>query len=57
MDDAVHATFFQKVILTVIAGFFAACLVWFYQNIVEGGNRAVNGAYTNTTGFSSSSRR
>ena len=28
-------TFLQKVMLTVICGFFAACLLWMFRNIIE----------------------
>lgn len=45
-----HATFFQKFMLTIVSGFFAACLVWFYIHIIEQANTDVNGAYANTTG-------
>jgi hypothetical protein len=45
-----HATFFQKFTLTIIAGFFAACLVWFYVHIIEQGNDDINKHYQNNTG-------
>ena len=37
-----HATFLQKVILALVAAFFASCLIWFYKNIVQQGERDVN---------------
>jgi hypothetical protein len=48
-----HATFFQKIILTLIAGFFAACLVEFYKNIIIAGDQSVNGGFNNRGGISS----
>lgn len=45
-----QATFFQKLILAVLAGFAAACLVWFYRNIIEKGNDEINKNYRNSTG-------
>jgi len=37
-----QATFFQKVILTLVAAFFASCLVWFYKNIIQKGDEDIN---------------
>jgi preprotein translocase subunit SecG len=37
-----HATFIQKVILTLIVAFFASCLVWFYKNIIQKGDDDIN---------------
>jgi len=37
-----QATFIQKVILTIVAAFFASCLVWFYKNIIQKGNEDIN---------------
>lgn len=48
-----RATFLQKVVLTVIAGFFAACVVEFYMRIIVAGDRDVNGGYNNPHGISS----
>ena len=48
-----HATFFQKILLTVFAGFCAACLFEFYKNIIVAGDQAVNGGYHNRAGISS----
>ena len=47
-----HATFFQKILLTIVAGFFAACVVEFYMKIIVEGDRAVNGGYSNPHGIS-----
>ena len=51
-----RATFFQKVILTLLAGFAFACLIEFYKTFVTGADRAVNGGYHNRVGISASSR-
>ena len=48
-----HPTFTQRVILTVLAGFVAACLIQFYKKIIVEGDRAVNGGYHNSAGLSS----
>jgi preprotein translocase subunit SecG len=37
-----QATFVQKVILTLVAAFFASCLVWFYKNIIQKGDDDIN---------------
>jgi hypothetical protein len=42
---AVHATFFQKVILCAIAGFFAAGLIEWGKVFVEGADDALNKGY------------
>ena len=44
-----HATFFQKVILCMIAGFFAACLVRWGKVFVTGADDALNAGYRNTS--------
>lgn len=31
----IQNTFIQKLIMTIIAGFFAACLLWFLRHIVD----------------------
>lgn len=43
-----HATFLQKVILCMIAGFFAACLVEWGRVFVTGADDALNAGYKNT---------
>jgi hypothetical protein len=40
-----HATFFQKVILCAIAGFFAASLIEWAKVFVEGADDALNKGY------------
>ena len=40
-----QATFLQKVILTLIAAFFASCLVEFYKNVIQGADNDLNGAW------------
>ncbi|MDQ6860194.1 MAG: hypothetical protein M3032_03445 [Verrucomicrobiota bacterium] len=44
-----QATFFQKVILCAIAGFFAASLFEWGQMFVSGADDALNGGYKNRT--------
>ena len=44
-----HATFFQKVILCAIAGFFAACLLQWGKIFVTGADDALNAGYRNTS--------
>ena len=44
-----HATFLQKVILCMIAGFFAACLAQWGKVFVTGADEALNAGYKNTT--------
>jgi hypothetical protein len=43
-----HATFIQKVILCMIAGFFAACLIQWGKVFVEGADDALNKGYKHT---------
>jgi hypothetical protein len=40
-----RSTFFQKLLICVIAGFFAACLIQWSKVFVEGADDALNGAY------------
>ena len=40
-----HATFLQKVILCMVAGFLAACLIQWGKTFVEGADDALNGDY------------
>ncbi|HWM25824.1 MAG TPA: hypothetical protein VNP98_13460 [Chthoniobacterales bacterium] len=42
-----HATFTQKVIICMVAGFLAACLVQWGKVFVEGADDALNGGYNN----------
>jgi len=43
-----HATFIQKVILCMIAGFLAACLIQWGKVFVEGADDALNKGYAHT---------
>ena len=45
---AVHATFFQKVIICAIAGFFAAALLEWGKIFVTGADDALNKGYKHT---------
>jgi hypothetical protein len=45
---AVHATFFQKVIICAIAGFLAAALVEWGKVFVTGADDALNKGYKHT---------
>ncbi len=47
-----QATFMQKVMLTLIAAFFAACLCEFYMKFVDGADDALNAGYKNRYGTS-----
>lgn len=47
-----QATFMQKVVLTIIAAFFAACLCEFYMKFVDGADDALNANYKNRYGTS-----
>lgn len=40
-----HATFIQKVIICMVAGFLAACLVQWGKVFVEGADDALNAGY------------
>lgn len=40
-----HATFIQKVIICMILGFFAACLLEWGRVFVTGADEALNGGY------------
>ena len=41
-------SFFQKLVLTILAGALAAGIFEFYKNFVVGSMEAVNGGYTPT---------
>lgn len=47
-EAAVHATFLQKVIICMIAGFLAACLLQWGKMFVTGADDALNKGYKNT---------
>ena len=40
-----HSTFIQKVLICMVAGFFAACLIQWGKIFVEGADDALNGGY------------
>ena len=48
-----HSTFFQKVLICMVAGFFAACLIQWGKVFVEGADDALNGGYKKTSPRSS----
>jgi hypothetical protein len=43
--DTMHATFIQKVLICMVAGFFAACLIQWGKVFVEGADDALNAGY------------
>ncbi len=45
---SMHATFFQKVIICAVLGFFAACLLQWGKVFVTGADEALNGGYKHT---------
>jgi hypothetical protein len=45
----VHATFLQKVIICMIAGFLAAALIEWGKTFVTGADEALNGGYKHRT--------
>ena len=45
LSQQMHATFLQKVILYMVAGFLAACLIQWGKTFVEGADDALNGDY------------
>ena len=51
-----HATFTQKVIICMVAGFLAACLIQWGKVFVTGADDALNKGYQNTTGISSTGK-
>lgn len=52
--NAMHATFFQKLLLTMIAAFAFACLIQFYKTFIIGADQAINGGYKSSHGLSHS---
>jgi hypothetical protein len=45
MNREMHNTFFQKVIICAIAGFFAASLFEWAKTFIEGADQALNKGY------------
>ncbi|MEP6698328.1 MAG: hypothetical protein ABJB09_01225 [Verrucomicrobiota bacterium] len=43
-----HATFIQKVIICMVAGFLAACLIQWRKVFAEGADDALNKGYAHT---------
>ena len=43
-----RSTFFQKILICMLAGFFAACLIQWGKVFVEGADDALNGDYKKT---------
>lgn len=50
--NAMHATFFQKLLLAMIAAFAFACLIEFYKTFIIGADQALNGGYKTSHGIS-----
>jgi hypothetical protein len=48
-----EATFWQKLVVTILAGFFAACLIEFYKHFIQGADDAINKGYNARSGISS----
>lgn len=48
-NSGVHATFLQKVIICMIAGFLAAALIEWGKTFVTGADDALNGGYRHRT--------
>ncbi len=44
-ERAMHSTFTQKVLICMIAAFFAACLIQWGKIFVEGADDALNAGY------------
>ena len=49
LREGMQATFFQKVIICMVAGFAAACLIQWAKVFVEGADKALNGGYEHRT--------
>jgi len=49
LKEGMHATFIQKVIICMVAGFAAACLIQWAKVFVEGADKALNGGYEHRT--------
>lgn len=48
LKNAMQSTFFQKVLICMIAGFFAACLIQWGKVFVTGADDALNKGYGHT---------
>jgi hypothetical protein len=48
-NGPMHATFTQKVIICMVAGFLAACLIQWGKVFVEGADDALNKGYKHTS--------
>jgi hypothetical protein len=48
-NGQMHATFTQKVIICMVAGFLAACLIQWGKVFVEGADNALNAGYKHTS--------
>lgn len=53
----IQASFFQKLILTILAGLVAASILWGFRHIFEGANRAAGNYRENTSGIPAQSPR
>jgi len=42
-------TFFQKVIITIVAGFFAAIMVYFFEHVFDDANSVLSNSATNNS--------
>lgn len=51
-----HSTFTQKVIICMVAGFLAACLVQWGKVFVEGADDALNGGYNKSPAVAQKAR-
>lgn len=51
-----HSTFTQKVIICMVAGFLAACLVQWGKVFVEGADDALNGGYNKSPAVTQKAR-
>jgi len=37
-----HGSFLQRVVLTLFLAFLASCLIYFYKNVVQKGDKEIN---------------
>ena len=37
-----HGSFLQRVVLTLFLAFLAACLIYFYKNVIQKGDKEIN---------------
>ena len=51
MNRVMYATFLQKVIICMVAGFFAACLIQWGVTFIEGADDALNAGYKKDAPF------